>query len=30
MRDQLDSEAARLILEQFFLEQAAPQSHSLG
>ncbi len=30
MRDQLDSEAARLIVEQFFLEQAAPQSHSLG
>jgi len=30
MRDQLDSEAARLILEQFFLEQAMPQSQSLG
>ena len=30
MRDQLDSEAARIILEQFFLEQTAPQSHFLG
>jgi len=30
MRDQLDSEAARLILEQFFLEQTVPQSQSLG
>jgi putative Holliday junction resolvase len=29
MRSQLDSEAARLILEQFFLEQTMPQSHSL-
>lgn len=29
LRGQLDSEAARLILEQFFLEQAVMQTHSL-
>jgi putative Holliday junction resolvase len=29
LRGQLDSEAARLILEQFFLEQAVTQTHSL-
>lgn len=29
LRGQLDSEAARLILEQFFSEQAVTQTHSL-